>query len=432
MPKDGELQVDQEQSFLSADQRKLVTESKDLSIRELQFQVNNGELILDPSFQRYYVFDDKKASLLIESVLMDVPLPLIYLSEEEDQKNEVIDGQQRLTSFMRFLNNKFPLKDLTVFSELNDNKYKALPKDIQLKFTKSTLRCIVIKRESHPEIKFDIFERLNSGSVKLNDQELRNCIYRGSYCDLLKELVRNADWLKLTGATKPHQRMADCEKILRFFAFYHSYHLYKHNIKQFLNNEMRSHQNISPEKSKELKKIFKQAVSLCDTVFGEQVFRRLEVNSRNKPHAKFEKKMNMSLFDIIMVGFTRYEKRDVIPRADAIRDKLYEMMIEDDDFIEAIKSTSTKSGVHTRFTKWLDALEKIIETPKKELRCFSSSFKQELYDHDSTCSICNQKIMSLDDSVVDHVIPYSLGGKTEPANGRLTHRYCNFARGNRN
>ena len=107
-------------------------------------------------------------------------------------------------------------------------------------------------------------------------------------------------------------------------------------------------------------------------------------------------------------------------------------MTTDQNFLETIMiSTSNKGKVQKRFLIWFQALEEIIGTPENDLRYFSDSFKKQLFENDQSCSICHQKIMSIDDSVVDHKIPYSLGGNTKPANGRLTHRYCNFARGNR-
>lgn len=280
--------------------RGLVTESKDLSIRELHIQITEEDLKLSPSFQRYYVFDNKKASRLIESVLMDVPLPLIYLSEEEDGTNEVIDGQQRLTSFMRFIDSDFALTGLTVYSELNKKRFKDLSKEIKTKIRKSTLRCILIKRDSNPDIKFDIFERLNSGSVQLNRQELRNCIYRGSYSNLLKELAEDSEWLKLIGAENSHRRMSDCEMILRFFAFYHGSNSYSPPISKFLNNEISVRKNASSEIIDSLRQVFKKSVKLTWTIFSENSFKRLLSGNNKNCNAKFDKKINMSLFDIII------------------------------------------------------------------------------------------------------------------------------------
>ena len=217
MPEEFEpivLEIDEEQASEDLNiqgTRRLVTEPRDLSIRELFSLEQEGDIQLQPEFQRFYVFDDNKASRLIESALMSVPLPLIYLSEEADAKLSVIDGQQRLTSFIRFLKNEFKLRGLTILNEYNRLSFRDLPDDMQRVLRSSTLRCIVIKRESNPDIKFEIFERLNTGSVKLNDQELRNCIYRGRFNALLRELSEDAEWLRLLGRAKADNRMVDRE-----------------------------------------------------------------------------------------------------------------------------------------------------------------------------------------------------------------------------
>ena len=144
-----------------------------------------------------------KASRLIESVLMSVPLPLVYLAKEANAIFSVIDGQQRLTSFFRFLRNDLKLTRLSVFDEFNGLYFNDLLDDMKRAFRNSSIRCIIIKRESDPDIRFEIFERLNTGSVRLNDQGLRNCIYRGKFNILLKELAEDKDWLRLIGRTVP-------------------------------------------------------------------------------------------------------------------------------------------------------------------------------------------------------------------------------------
>ncbi len=123
----------------------------------------------------------------MESILLKVPLPIIYLSEEDDGKLKVIDGQQRLISLFRFFapinvgNQQIPqlrLTGPTVLTELRRKIFSELPKDLQRHYKNYPLKIIVIEKESHPDVKFEIFERLNIGVVKLNDQELRNCIYK--------------------------------------------------------------------------------------------------------------------------------------------------------------------------------------------------------------------------------------------------------------
>lgn len=147
-------------------------------------------MITNPVYQRTYVYKDDKASKLIESALMKIPLSSIYLCEEGNGKYSVIDGQQRLVSFFRFLNNEFSLKKLEVRSDLNGKLYKELSEEDQTCIDDTSIRTIIILKESS-ESKYDIFERLNRGAVTLKEQELRNCVYRGPYNQMLHELSSN-------------------------------------------------------------------------------------------------------------------------------------------------------------------------------------------------------------------------------------------------
>ena len=178
----------------STEERRILSEPKDLSIRELITLKSEGNLDLQPSYQREYVYDSNKSrpSRLIESILMDVPIPVIYLAEEKDCSYSVIDGQQRLTTFISFVEGKFPsgevfkLSGLKILSELNKKSFSDLPKELQNKIRGTTLHTIIIRKESNEDIKFEIFERLNTGSIKLNEDEIRNSVYRGKYIDLMK------------------------------------------------------------------------------------------------------------------------------------------------------------------------------------------------------------------------------------------------------
>lgn len=429
--------IEEEQLIeIPPEKRRVYADKSDRSIYELFRKFQRGDLVLDPEFQRRYVWDDRKASLLIESILLEVPIPVIYLAEEQDGKFIVIDGQQRLRSFFRFLNNEFKLRGLSVLSELNGKYFKDLDKEKQRKIEDTTLRVIEIRKESHPDVKFEIFGRLNVGAVKLNDQELRNCIYRGKYNDLIKELAENRDFLFLLGLKEPHKRMYDRELVLHFLAFYNQTYLkYKPPMKQFLNKEMENNRNISYEKIKELRQVFKETVSLVKSVFGDKAFRRFIPGNEKDPNGRWEiRKINVGLFEIIMFGFSRYTKHQIIPFSDAIREELLYMMTSDKEFIDSISGSGTTSTdkVTTRFKKWLDVLEKIVGSPKTEPRTFSWEIKKQLYEQNPVCAICENKIMTIDDAVIDHIEHYWRGGKTIPSNARLTHRYCNLRRGGRN
>jgi uncharacterized protein with ParB-like and HNH nuclease domain len=157
-------------------------------IQDLNSDYANGDLDPRPSFQRGYVWDRTKASRLVESVLLNVPIPLIYTAEESDGREVVIDGQQRLLTLMHFIKGEFPrdtkkfrLSKLSVLSDLNGKSYEELDEDVKRRFRQYTLTVIKIHQNSQDDVKFEIFERLNTGSVKLNAQELRNCVYRGPF-----------------------------------------------------------------------------------------------------------------------------------------------------------------------------------------------------------------------------------------------------------
>jgi len=412
-------------------ERRVYSDKRDRSIFELYRQYQKGNLELRPEFQRLQVWDNSKSSRLIESVLLEVPIPVIYLSEESDSKYSVIDGQQRLNAFIKFLGNNLRLSGLTILAELNGKRFQDLPKNLQDKFENATIRIIEIRKESDPDVKFEIFERLNTGAVQLNAQELRNCIYRGRYNELLKELSGNKDFQFLLGLKEPHNRMQDRELILRFFAFYHNTYLkYTPPMKRFLNKEMEKYRDLYDAEENKLRNVFKKSVRLSKIVFGDKAFHRFVTGSKEDPNGCYERKMNKGLFDIILFGFTMYDENQIIPNSDAIREELLWMMTHKEDFINAISGSGTdsKEKTLTRFYKWLSALKEIVGIPVTEPRTFSYQYKKQLWESNSTCARCGQRIQIIDDAEVDHVEQYWRGGKTIPSNARLTHRYCNRSR----
>jgi len=429
-----ELEDDDEPVELDVSERRVYSEKSDRTIFELSHQNKRGRLKLDPEFQRYYIWDDITASRLIESVFLEIPIPVIYLAEDEDGRYSVIDGQQRLRSLFRFLDNDLELKRLQVFRELNGKHYQNLATDLQNKFENYTIRVIEIRKDSHSAVKFEIFERLNRGSFKLNDQELRNCIYRGRYNSLIKEMAEDKDFMFLFGLKQPHNRMFDRELVLRFFSFYHNTYLkYTSPMKRFFNLDMEKHKDIDEDHESELKIVFKKVVQLTRTVFGNNAFKRFMPGTEKDQNGFWQKrKINQALFDVVMFGFTQYDKNQVVPCADAVREELIWLMTHDREFIESILiSTSSKDKVYIRFEKWIHSLKQVLGAPRSEKRAFSLSLKEQLYDSNPTCAICNQRIHTVDDSEVDHVEFYWRGGKTMPSNARLVHRYCNRSRGGR-
>ena len=238
--------------------RRVFTNTKNLTIWNIRDMVDENDLILNPEYQREYVYDNVKASRLVESVLLDIPIPSVYLSEEEDGSYSTIDGQQRITSLVRFTKNEFALSKLGILSELNGVRFKDLPKAYQRKFKTSTLEAICINKESGAS-KFEIFARLNQGAVSLNAQELRNCVYRGPFNDLLDELATHPLTKELFGVDNKRKKYQ--ETILRFFAI-RNLDTYKSSMLKHLNMFMSAYQNATPEQIE----IFKKQLMIAESL----------------------------------------------------------------------------------------------------------------------------------------------------------------------
>lgn len=412
-------------------ERRVFTDKSDPPIGALQMRYQSGDLVLQPLFQRREVWDDTRASRLIESVILEVPLPVFYFAEGRDGADEVIDGQQRLSAFFRFLNNEYALRGLKAFPQLNGKMFRNLDKSLQKLVRDSSIRTITFKKESDENLRFEIFERLNTGAVPLNRQELRNCVYRGPYNELLIELSSDPDYMWLMGLRGPEKRMKDVEYVLRFAAFYHATYLkYKPPMDQFLDEDMRRHQMCGQVDRDQLKLAFKTSVALTRSLLGQNAFRRFYRGGEQSPDGYWEpKKFNASLYDVVMGCFADRDKNHVMADLDSIREALIVLLTENDDFIQAIElSTSSVRMVRSRFDIWRATLEAILSRSATQARCFTRALKEKLYASDSTCGICGQHIVELDDSAVDHVEQYWLGGKTIPENARLVHRYCNWSR----
>lgn len=418
-------------------QRKIIWQAKDFSIREFQTMKHDGDLILQPEYQRNFVATAQIASRLIESVLMDVPIPVIYLAEEKDGTFSVIDGQQRLTSFISFVEGKFPnatefrLSGLKVMPELNRKSFAQLDKELQTKIKTTTIHSVIIKKESNEDIKFEIFERLNTGATKLNEDEIRNTVYRGKYIKLLAELADNETFDNLIRKETYKVRMIYRGLILRFFALSEkSYVNYKSPMKQFCNKELRENREMSDAKSKEYKERFLHCIDLVKIVFGTHAFRRYIPGKHDSPQGSWaEDQINLALFDLQMVGFRNYSKNEILAKADYIREALLDLMINNEEFQLLIAyKTSDTDNVRRRFRIWMDTLEEIIGSNAYQQRVFPFSIKEKLFNEKPYCAISGQKILAIEDAEVDHIIPYSKGGSTTLENAQLTLRYFNRAK----
>ena len=335
--------------------RKVITQPYDLGIDAIVGQVKSGILFLRPlsdrpKFQRQYVWADKLASRLVESVLLNVPIPPCYLSENEDCEFDVIDGQQRIFSLYRFVENQFKLSNLEALDELNGLRFFELPSKEQRKIRTHTLRCVVITNESHPEIKFDVFERLNTSTMPLNPQELRNCVSRGALNNLLAELSFGKEWLGIRGRKAPDKRLADEEIILRYFSFQlQDIKNYKTPLKTWLNDAARMGRKLPEREIEILRQKWDTALSnsLCWFEAG-RCFRRPE-----------SKAINRALFDLVMMTATGVDHNVAIAKRASFR-KAFDEIMSDETFQDLIsRAVDHKSRTEKRFEMWNEKMAEI-------------------------------------------------------------------------
>ena len=300
---------------LTGDERRLVTQPYDLSVSGLVDDIDAGRLLLRMEYQRSYVWDDAKASRLIESLLLNVPIPVCYFAENEDGFLEVVDGQQRLQSIWRFISPKagddrLKLRGTTVLSELNDSTFANLSNRDQRRIQNRTIRCIVITEDSHADIKFDVFERLNTGAVRLSDQELRNSIYRGTFNDLIKETALYEPFQRALGGQLV-SRMEDAELVLRFVALADRLTAYKPPLRQFLNEYMREHrEDVDPVRP--LFDAFREVATTAEHVFGGDAFRRVNRTGG------VGRTVNKALFDAVMLSLYFADRSEVEAHRDDV------------------------------------------------------------------------------------------------------------------
>lgn len=404
---------------------KVFTEKKDLPISTIKEMFDEGDIIPQPTYQRDYVMDDKQASKLIESILIQIPIPTVYLCEETDGRLSVIDGQQRITSIVRFLKNEFALKGLEEITTLNKKFYKDLDKTMQRTIKNTTLNSIVILKESQ-ELKYEIFARLNQGSTKLKPQELRNCIYRGSFNDMLEDVATYP--LLKTLYREENKRKNYQEYILRFFALRNQSE-YKSSLKRTFNDYMAKHQNDSEEEILSLKKQFTSTMDIIKQILGENAF-----CAYDRQNGKFMNTFSGSVYDSIAIAFALFNNHDLMVHADAIRSAIEETKknnLQYQDFTYA--SSGDKRRVIGRIQIMYQIISDIIGKygDEGEHRIFSPKTKEDLWHDNYICPYCNQTILSIDDAEIDHIDAYSNGGETIKENAQLLHRHCNREKSNK-
>ncbi|HEX4080085.1 MAG TPA: DUF262 domain-containing protein [Rhizomicrobium sp.] len=415
------------------DDRPVVSRPSDWNVTTLHAKWNSGLLDLQPSFQREYVWKLKPElpSRLIESILLEIPIPPLYFGRLSGGKLEVIDGQQRLTTLIHFVTNEFPLQRLTRMPSLNGQKFRDLSKEYQEKIKDTPIRTVEINAGNNMDLRFEIFERLNRGSMALNEQELRNCVFRGEFNALLANLERDSRWRSVKGGSEPEPRFKEREMILRFLALANRIQFYNGGLKRFLNDYMAKYAPRDPQAIEEQARLFRQTMRNVYIVFGEHSGRLYTIPSdkSKRRDGRWDTKFSIAALEIQASALLDQDPARVQKVADQIQEHFLFMLLTDKAVQEAIsQATGGRVPTKLRWTALRSVIQPLLDGVVIEPRFFSFQFRKELYDANPVCALCENMIHSLEDSTVDHITPYSKDGKTVRENSQLAHRSCNASK----
>lgn len=317
----------------------------DLSFRELISMYEEDELV-KPELQRKYVWDKVEASRFIESILLGLPVPSVFLAQSGSQKL-IVDGYQRIMTVYDYMRGIFST-DKKVFRLSNSEKINArwrnkafseLSTDDQRKIKSTTIHAIIFeqkKPENDGTSLYQVFERINTSGRTLTPQEIRNCVYQGAFNTMLFEINENKTWRELFGTEEADSRMRDLEYILRFFTMKTGDILDTESkqisLKKALNDFMKTHKEDSTADIQRFKDEFDTTVQLVYDHIGKDAF-------RNYTRGKFSKKFHPAIFDAIMVAVFLIHKQG-IPLDDVSEEK-HIALLENPGFKEATSKRTT-------------------------------------------------------------------------------------------
>jgi hypothetical protein len=302
---------------------RVIYQSNNFFLPQINGLIKGKEVInLRPEYQRRLRWPKKKKSKLIESLLLNIPIPPIFLYESDLARYEVMDGQQRLNAIHEFLENNFALTGLDELNFLNGKRYKQLPPKLRRGLDRASISAIVLLQETKSDqsdpfiVRRYVFERLNTGGEELNPQEIRNSIFRGEFNELIVTLARNGIFCRVFGIPEYtetdeneyyenparqennlYRTMSDCQIILRFFALLDDEHI-RGSMRNILDNCMKRHQKVTPEALSAYKSDFISLIGACNSIFDGKPFFL-------PPDEKGKQRISIALFDACMVALYR-------------------------------------------------------------------------------------------------------------------------------
>ena len=315
-----------------------------------RFGESQDESLSVVGFQRNFVWTKAQADRFVESLLLGLPVPGIFLVKETNGKLLVLDGQQRLLTLSAFYNGIFKKKEFSldnVQQRFSEKTYKTLQTEDRIKLDDYVVHATIIRQDEPSEEQnsvYLIFERLNSGSTLLQPQEIRVALYHGEFAELLSNLNNYGNWRNICG--KKNSRLKDVEVILRFFAMYYSRQSYKKPMKSFLNKYMASNRHLKKQSEHEVTTIFKKTVDIISDTIGVKAFRPSSA-------------LNVAAADSIMVGVaTRLSKGEIKDKQTLV--DAHSKLFDDKSYVNLISvSTSDEENVKKRMTMAINAFEEV-------------------------------------------------------------------------
>jgi hypothetical protein len=347
------------EKFVNA-QNRLVLQSSDLSLDAIARMVENGAIDVSPIYQRRDRWTGQKQSALIESFLLNIPVPPIYLAEDRYGKYSAIDGKQRVTAINSFILHGLRLSDLEFYKELEGCSFDDLPIDLKNALTiRPYLRVVTLLKQSDPNLKYEVFTRLNTGGDPLLPQEIRNVVYRGPLNDLVYRLGENS-FLKrqlkiLTNSSKAYKEMQDAEYVLRFFTLQEYWKQFPGNIRQAMDLFMSENHDSPQSRILALEKSFERSMKYAELIWGNTAFFRPNGNNQ----------VVQGFYDIHTVPFSFFndKKLDVlVERKTKFKNMFLRRYREDDVFNESIRQfTSNPNNVRYRIETMSEIIQDIIQ-----------------------------------------------------------------------
>lgn len=326
-------------------------------------RISRNEIDLNPDFQRNSgIWDRRRQSRLIESLLLRIPLPVFYMAADENDSWQVVDGLQRLDALKGFVLDKtLHLRGLEYLHQFENQSYDKLPREMQRRIQETELSCHVIQAGTPPEVMFNVFKRINTGGKPLTPQEIRHALNPGTARSFINDLAQCQEFLEATGRSISPARMADRECVLRFIAFYSKdLNTYKGDLDAFLVNAMQSlNEATARDQLNVLRSAFRRAMRLASTLFGPEAFRKPQRSMRSRSL------VNKPLFESWAVNLARIpEDRSQLlaERKEDVREAFRRMMDDDEAFVESITfGTQTTKQVRMRFQRIEELVNRVLQ-----------------------------------------------------------------------